>query len=243
MSTPRFLVSSEALSGDRTVISGCELHHLRVRRVRIGSSVILIDGRGQQRDGILTALGREQAVIALTPHQPPRRESHLRLVLAQAMLKADKMDLVIEKATELGVAEFLVFSSERSLGHPSPHRLARWDRIARSAAKQCQRSVLPVFSPFLSFQDVLLRSEDPRLLFWEGARTQSLNDQPSPSPHGILAVVGPEGGFSPKEAQQAEAHGFRSTTLGPRILRAETAALVAVTLCQFRWGDLNRAER
>jgi 16S rRNA (uracil1498-N3)-methyltransferase len=243
VSTPRFLVSSEALSGHQVVITGSELHHLRVRRVRLGSSVVLIDGRGQQRDGIVTALGREQVVVSLTPGQPLQRESHLRLVLAQAMLKADKMDLVIEKATELGVAEFLVFASERSLGHPSADRLARWDRIARSAAKQCQRSMLPVFEHPLAFHDVLSRPEELRLLFWEGACTRTLDDQVPASPSSVLAVVGPEGGFSPNEAQQTEAHGFRSISLGPRILRAETAALVAIALCQFRWGDLNRADR
>ena len=238
MSVPRFLVSSEALRTDRAVISGSELHHLRVRRVRIGSPVTLTDGQGQERCGVLTALGREQAVVSLTPFRAARCESRLRLVLAQAVLKADKMDWVIEKATELGVAEFIVFVSEHSLGKPSAERQARWNRIARSAAKQSQRSVVPAVRGPFSFQELLLCPGDMRLLFWEGTQ-RDLPTVPALTPSSALvAVIGPEGGFTLEEAARAESSGFHSVTLGPRILRAETAALVAVSLCQYRWGDL-----
>ena len=236
---PRFLVSPELLSGSRAVLTGMEFHHLRVRRLHTGSEVILTDGRGHQRAGVLVVLERQQAVVALRPEEPPQRESRLRLVLAQAALKADKMDLIVEKATELGVSEILLFNCERSIGHPSPQRHARWQRIARGAMKQSQRSTAPSLVGPISFEQLLSRPEPLRLLFWEGEFVASLADV-NGAPEAILAVVGPEGGFSAAEIEQAAARGFHAVGLGPRTLRAETAALVAAALCQFLWGDLNR---
>jgi 16S rRNA (uracil1498-N3)-methyltransferase len=239
---PRFLVSPEILSGSRAVLTGTELHHLRVRRLRAGKEVILSDGRGRQRTGVVVALERRKAVIALMPDMPPVRESHLRLVLAQAALKADKMDLIVEKTTELGVSEIVVFNCERSIGHASPHRHVRWQRIAGGAMKQSQRSTMPALVGPISFEQLLSRPEPLRLLFWEGEFVASLLDVKTGAPEAILAVVGPEGGFSAVEVEQASAHGFHTVGLGPRTLRAETAAVVVTALCQFRWGDLNRRQ-
>ena len=239
---PRFLVSPHFLLGSRAVLTGMELHHLRVRRLHVGSQVILSDGLGHQRAGVLVALERQQAVVSLMPEEPPQRESRLRLVLAQAALKADRMDLIVEKATELGVSEILVFNCERSIGHPSPHRHARWQRIARGAMKQSQRSAAPAVVGPISFEQLLSRPEPLRLLFWEGEFVASLTDVKNGAPDAILAVVGPEGGFSAAEVEQASGCGFHAVGLGPRTLRAETAAVVAAALCQFLWGDLNRRQ-
>jgi 16S rRNA (uracil1498-N3)-methyltransferase len=236
---PQFLVSPELLSGTRALLTGPELHHLRVRRLHTGSEVILSDGSGHQRMGVVVALDRQQAVIAFKPDLPPLRESHLRLVLAQAALKADKMDLIIEKATELGVSEIVVFNCERSLGHPSLHRQARWQRIASGAVKQSQRSSAPALVGPIPFEQLLWRTEPLRLLFWENEFAASLADVNGAS-EAILAVVGPEGGFSAAEVEQASVRGFHPVGLGPRTLRAETAAVAAAALCQFLWGDLNR---
>ncbi|HEX7408649.1 MAG TPA: 16S rRNA (uracil(1498)-N(3))-methyltransferase [Candidatus Binatia bacterium] len=244
MTPPRFLVSPETLTGTQALLAGPELRHLRVRRLRIGSDLILSDGRGHQRHGVVVALDRHHAVISLSPNQLPERESPLHLVLAQASLKADKMDLVVEKATELGASELLVFTSERSLGHPSVDRQERWQRIARSAAKQCQRSTVPPIGAPICFDDLLSRREVLRLLFWEGHPARSVaSAERHPGAHEVLMVIGPEGGFSTAEAERAAAAGFQLLSLGPRVLRAETAALAAVTLCQFLWGDLSRSER
>lgn len=239
MSTPRFLVSSAALAGDQAVISGAELHHVRVRRLRIGCRVALTDGQGHEREGVLTELSRGHAVVSLAQPHATERESSLRLVLAQALLKGNKMDLVVQKATELGAAEVLVFPSERSLRSISSERRARWERIAASAAKQAQRRVVPPVIPLASLREVLSHAVDLRICFWEAAATSS---GPRPSTvTSVLALVGPEGGFSADEAAQAAACGCLLVQLGPRILRAETAAIVALTLCQYHWGDLRPA--
>jgi 16S rRNA (uracil1498-N3)-methyltransferase len=186
-------------------------------------------------------LDRHRAVIHLGNTLSQQRESPLHLVLAQALLKADKLDLVIEKTTELGVTEVLIFTSDRTIGGASENRRSRWNRIAQSAAKQCQRSAVPRVEGPVPFDAVLDRCAGGlRLLLWEGfshsgpgiARHQ-LQDRAA-----VLAAVGPEGGFSPREVGRAAAAGFHIVGLAPRILRAETAAIAAVTLCQFFWGDL-----
>jgi 16S rRNA (uracil1498-N3)-methyltransferase len=240
MTLPRFLVEPHLLVGARAVISGAELRHLRVRRLRPGSALILSDAHGHQRRGFVVRVDRHRAVIDLTDEELPGRESPLRLVLAQAVLKADRMNAIVEKATELGVSEIVLFTCERSLGRPSSERLLRWNRIARSATKQSQRSNVPVLKGPIPWADLLqLPANCLGLLFWEGAKeTTSTGRRPLEHPAEILAVVGPEGGFTQGEGEQAESAGFVPLALGPRILRAETAAIAAVTLCQFLWGDL-----
>lgn len=243
MTSPRFLVAPEALSGTHAVLTGPQLRHLRARRLRSGGQLVLADGTGRQRQGVVISVDRHQAVIALSCDQPVRRDSALHLTLAQALLKGDKLDWVIEKATELGVAEFVLFTSERTVGRASAERNARWTRLARSAAQQCQRSRLPSIAGPVSFEHVIARrSEALRLFFWEQQESGGLVElrRQHPKSSSILAVVGPEGGFSPVEAQGAAAAGLQLLGLGPRILRAETAALTAISLCQFLWGDLDR---
>lgn len=237
---PQFIVDPEALREPRVVLRGPELHHLRVRRLFCGSELLLSDGRGTQRKGVVLELERGQAIISIMSDQAVQRESALRLVLAQAVLKADKMDFVVEKATELGIAELVFFFSERCIADPSAARQARWQRIAQSAAKQGQRSTVPAIAALARLEDVLARRETLRLLFWEGAGAGSLRAVQSacPAPASVLAIVGPEGGLSAAEAQCAAASGARLVSLGPRILRAETAAMVAATLIGFVWGDL-----
>lgn len=246
MSIPQFIVGPESLVGNRATLTGPELHHLRVRRLRVGSDVILCDGCGQQRYGTVLQIDRRQAVIGLTSTQPSVQESPLHLLLAQALLKSDKLDVVVEKATELGVSGLIFFSCARSLGRVAAGREARWERVARSATKQCQRSSVPTIIGPISFDELLSQyTATLRLLFWEGGPVDGLlaAQRAHPQTDSVLAVVGPEGGFSAAEAQRATAAGFRSVGLAHRILRAETAALVAVTLCQFLWGDLVRGER
>jgi len=240
MTRPRFLVSPGALTETRIALTGTELHHLRVRRLRVGSQLIVSDGQGTQKLGTLVALNRNQALIHLEADEEPPRESPLRLVLAQAALKADRMDLVIEKATELGVSEVQVFSCERSLAQPSDERCARWQRIARSAAKQCQRSTVPLLTAPVPFDTVLTRAASLRILFWEGFGNQPTGRMIGQHrPSDALIMIGPEGGFTAGEVDRAAAQGFQLWSLGPRVLRAETAALTAVALCQFLWGDLH----
>lgn len=241
MSSARFLVESSELDCDSLQLRGEELRHLRARRLGPGAEIVLLDGTGRQRRATIEVVTSKRAQLRLHAEATSIKshESHLRLELAQAALKADKLDLVIEKATELGVSGVAVFTSARCVSKPDPGRADRWQRVARSAAKQCRRSTVPGVRGPLGFDEVLsATTSGPRLLFWEGATSVRLEARFVTPPEAILAVVGPEGGFDPKEIAAARAAGFEIVGLGPRILRAETAAIVVVALCQRLWGDL-----
>ena len=246
MTLPRFLVAPEALSGPHAVLTGPQLRHLRARRLRAGSELVLGDGAGRQRWGVVIRVDRHQAVIQLKDVQSPQRDSALHLTLAQALLKSDKLDWVIEKGTELGVSEFVLFTCERSLGRAAGTRQVRWARLARSAAQQCQRSKLPSITGPVSFEEVIARrSEALRVFFWEQDQPGNLTELHRQRPHAssVLVVIGPEGGFSAAEAERAAAAGLQLVGLGPRILRAETAAVAVASVCQFLWGDLGQGGR
>jgi 16S rRNA (uracil1498-N3)-methyltransferase len=157
------------------------------------------------------------------------------------------MDFVVEKATELGVYRIIPFASVHAVAKldaaKAERRAARWQKIALSAAKQCGRARMPKVMPLCEFRDLLAwaRPNTLRLFFWEKAPPKSLlqmRDKRGDT-GSVLIAIGPEGGFSAEEARAAAAHGFELVSLGLRILRAETAAVTAVSLAQFLWGDLH----
>lgn len=189
----------------------------------------------------MVGIADSEAMIAIEQASDAKalaaNESRFALTLAQAVLKSDKTDLVVQKATELGVHEIILHVSERCIARPSPDRVRRWERIARAAAKQCQRAHIPQICGPVTFSDLI---HAPRrgggLLFWENAPlTARWPDTPGAS---LVAVVGPEGGFTEPEVNAARSSGFDVVGLGPRVLRAETAAIAAIVLCQQRWGDM-----
>jgi 16S rRNA (uracil1498-N3)-methyltransferase len=236
---PRFLIEHAAAPGEVVTLCTDEAKHARVRRLGVGDAVALFDGGGRSYLGHLESLSRQAAVVRVSETLPERDgESALALTLAVAALKADRFDWVVEKATELGVARIQPFTSAFTLAHPSRHRQARWRQIALSAAKQCGRSVAPAIEPPLSFAAVLALPAAGRILFAEDGSGTSVARLALDAPPSLLAIVGAEGGFSPAEIAAARAADCHLAALGPRLLRAETAAVVAVALCQARWGDL-----
>lgn len=245
-----FFIDPEDLQGTRVTIGGKEARHMgKVLRLKPGMVVGLSDGCGMQGEARIRSLTRDQVVLEVLRRFPSRREPAGELVVAQAMLKDQKMDLLLRQLTELGMTRWLPFISERSVPQPDERRqasrAARWVRIAREAVKQCRRGRIPELSPVGRLDDVLKEGScfDTRIMFWEGAR-QSLPMMAESDPGGarrVLMIVGPEGGFSDDEASAAEQAGFRLATLGPRILRAETATVAAGTLVQHLYGDLRQA--
>lgn len=200
---------------------------------------MLIDGRGREARGTLTTIDCDAATVRIDEEGPlpSPRESPLPLTLAQALLKAEKLDLVVQKATELGVHEIVLYVSARCVAGASKRRIQRWERIAREAAKQSQRALIPPISGPLAFGDLLsLPHGGARLVFWE--QISGAGHWPAPAAGSVLVVVGPEGGLTAGEIEAARAAGFHAVGLGPRLLRAETAAIAALVVCQQRWGDL-----
>lgn len=233
---PRFVIATPAAVGDVIRLTRDEARHARVRRLTLGDAVALFDERGHSCVGAVSAVARDHIAVRVTAVRPPdEHESGLDLTLAIGLLKADKLDWVIEKATELGVTRLQPFASQHTLAQPSAARRTRWQQIARAAAKQCGRSRVPLVAPPCDLAAVL-QAPATRLLLAEHGTTVPLASVDAAGP--LVLIVGAEGGFSAAELAAARAAGAHLIGLGPRILRAETAAVAALALCQARWGDL-----
>lgn len=232
----RLFVPSEQRIGTRVRIVGTELKHLRTLRLAPGDRLVVFDETGEEHDVRLERLAGRVAEAAIVGSRRPEREPALALTLAPSLLKGTKMDLVVEKATELGVAAIAPVVSRHAVGRGAA--VARWRRIALAAAKQCGRTSVPAVAEPVDLRTLLAA---PRaglgVLAWEGEETRRLADLPAVA-SAVTLVVGPEGGFATDEVEAARGHGFTTLRLAPRVLRAETAALVAVALCQHRWGDV-----
>jgi 16S rRNA (uracil1498-N3)-methyltransferase len=217
----------------------------RVLRLRVGDHVLLLDNSGREYEVELTALTATAAQGVLLASSEGAGEPNVRLVLYQALIKGQRFDWVLEKGTELGVAGFVPVLSSRSLvrsAEASSARLERWRRVVVEAAEQSGRCRLPEISPPLPFDDACASAAGLRILPWEGERDVTLGDLLAA--HQAAAVVslfiGPEGGFPLEEVRLARRLGVRTVSLGRRILRAETAAIVAAALVLHELGDLKR---
>ncbi len=245
----RFFISSYALITNRgqlsVQMSGPEFHHLRhVLRLDVGAQIALYDERGTTYHGTLTHLAKDHAEVRLTDTVPPSAPT-FRLTLAQSVLKGSKMDLVVEKATELGVHTIIPFFSDFTVARiPSAkqaERVARWRRLAQAAAKQSGSRLPEIASP-LSFETLLHSSPSHALKVICSEREHNIHlkafAEDFPTPDAVWIAVGPEGGFSSQEMEHARAAGYVPLSLGPSVLRAETASMSAVALCQFLWRDI-----
>jgi len=242
-SPPRFHVPGAA-PGARLALPEHAAHHAReVLRLRSGAHVRVFDGKGAEFEAQLDEVTRRTVFACLGGAVAPRAESPLRLVLAVSPLKGDRMELVVQKATELGVAGIwpVVTFRTDAAARPALHgsRGERWERVAAGAAEQCGRAVVPEVAPTTTLDELVTRKFDSQrvvLLETPGhAPLTSIAIEPSRS---LLLLVGPAGGFQSSETEALREAGFVPASLGPRILRAETAAVVAVAIAQALWGDL-----
>jgi 16S rRNA (uracil1498-N3)-methyltransferase len=243
----RFFVPKQNIRASRATLGGTELEHMRkVLRLGVGDRVVLFDDEGCEHEGTIASISAGAAEIAIATSSRPERESPLALTLAQALGKGDKLDFVVEKATELGIAAVLPFVCRRTVPKlerdAAARRGERWRRIALGAAKQSGRTRVPEIYELVDFSTVVSRSSpfDLKILFWEGEQSRGLRQLHEKNPRlaSLLLVVGPEGGFTAEEAALATENGFHAVGLGRRILRTETAAVAAAALAQFLWGDM-----
>lgn len=235
----RLYVPRTQVDGLRIRIAGPELRHLRALRLGAGERLLVFDDVGTEHEVRIERMGGRAAEGVILSTHRPARESRLDLTLAAGLLKGAKMDLVVEKATELGVRRIAPVLCRHAVAQGV--RLERWRRIALAATKQSGRTTRPRIDPPALF-DALVAEPWPglRVMAWEGERERSLTAL-SAATDAVVVLVGPEGGFAEDEVAAARAHGFVTVTLAPRILRAETAAIAVATLCQHRWGDLSTA--
>lgn len=232
----RFHSTGPLVAGNHVFLTGEEMHHARVTRLREGEEIEIFDGSGRTATGRVVALGTSQWEVEIVADAPVR-ESPRKIVLAMAVINLDRFELVLQKATELGVVEIVPLLTERL--EIRPERFAgkgdRWRKIIFEAVKQCGRAVVPTLGENASLSTVLLR-QGTKFIFDADHPISPQGDLLDP----LILLIGPEGGWSEGELAVAAASGARFEHLGPRRLRAETAAIVATTLIAARYGDLRQ---
>ncbi len=233
---------------DTIEIKGTDAHHLlHVLRAKEGQELLVVDDENRTARMRMTAFSSDTVTLSLVEVLELDTESPIEISLAQCLLKADKMDFVVQKAVELGVKRILPIESRNCVvrydDKKKEARRQRWQRVADEAAKQCGRSALAEVFGIVELAEFLAgidSSDDMELLFcYENEVQHSMKEylRQSSARH-ICLLIGPEGGFNPEEAELVEKAGGASVTMGPRILRAETAALAAISAVQYEKGDL-----
>jgi 16S rRNA (uracil1498-N3)-methyltransferase len=243
---PRFYVSQPRIENGRLRVKGDEVRHIRkVLRLKAGDELVVFDGVGKEYEGRIVEEGPSSVEIMVQNIFISEKESHLGVTLAQSLLKGEKMDYLIQKATELGVKEIVPFLSSRSVPRfektNALKRHRRWEKIAVEASKQCGRGVVPRIEPLQDYSEMVqnISPDFLRLVLWEkeGVRLKEILEG-SEEKKQIFFIVGPEGGLNPEEVGLAKQNGFAPVTLGKRILRAETASLCFLSILQYEWGDI-----
>ncbi|HFC8511738.1 16S rRNA (uracil(1498)-N(3))-methyltransferase [Neisseria subflava] len=238
---PRFYVDF-ALSPDSVVeLPDNVVRHLNVLRVKNTEEIVLFNGNGKSYPALPEVLEKRRASVRILREEATDNESPLNITLVQAVSAAERMDFTLQKSVELGVAEIRPVISERCVvrlsGERAEKRVARWQEIVVSACEQSGRNIVPKVLPLTTYAQALqqLPQETTKLLMSLN-RAQKLSDV-RPQSGKVVFMVGPEGGWTEKEEQQAFDAGFQSVTLGKRVLRTETASLAAIAAMQTLWGD------
>ena len=238
---PRFYVDF-ALSPDSVVeLPDNVVRHLNVLRVKNTEEIVLFNGNGKAYPALPEVLEKRRASVRILREEATDNESPLNITLVQAVSAAERMDFTLQKSVELGVAEIRPVISERCFvrlsGERAEKRVARWQEIVVSACEQSGRNIVPKVLPLTTYAQALqqLPQETTKLLMSLN-RAQKLSDV-RPQSDKVVFMVGPEGGWTEKEEQQAFDAGFQSVTLGKRVLRTETASLAAIAAMQTLWGD------
>jgi len=242
MRLTRVHVAGPLASGSRRTIEGDAANHIaRVLRLERGDALTVFDGRGGEYAARIEEFRKGAVIVAVAERSAAERESPLSLTLAQGVSRGERMDWVVQKATELGVSRIVPVLTERTVVKLGPQQAERkvlhWQGIATAACEQSGRDRIPVVDLPLSLPEFLRGAgQAGRVLLSPAARLR-VADLPRPDGE-VVVLIGPEGGLAEAEQQAALAAGFVGVRLGPRVLRTETAAVAALTLFQHHFGDL-----
>ena len=245
----RFFVTENCFHGDKVVLlDNDQTHQIRdVLRLRPADQIIVLDNAGWEYRVSLTKVTHEQIVGEVGQKQPAAGEPQTQITLYQSLLTRDKFELVLQKCTEVGVSRFAPVITARSLVRENavkPEKLDRWQRIITEAAEQSARGRIPDLLPPVSFEKAIqeLSSFEKNLIAWPAEGSSPIRVALHPTdkniPKTIALLIGPEGGFTNEEVESAKKNGATAITLGPRILRTETAAIVAATLILYELGQM-----
>ncbi|MCB2386264.1 16S rRNA (uracil(1498)-N(3))-methyltransferase [Thalassolituus alkanivorans] len=242
MSGPRIYSAAALSSGLRTELDDQAFAHLiRVLRMNDGDPVRLFNGDGHEYAGQLCDVQKKSASVLVGDILRSEADTPLKLQLGQVVSKGDRMDFTIQKATELGISDITPLWSERCevrlKGERLDKKMEHWQKVAISACEQSGRNRIPTINQPQYFADWAKNNNADVRLLLHPHRQKPLRDYPQPA--SVALLVGPEGGFSEQEVEMAMSSGFAGLTLGPRILRTETAALAALSVFQFQWGDFS----
>jgi 16S rRNA (uracil1498-N3)-methyltransferase len=230
---PRFYCPASLQTGLALSLPAGAARHVQVLRMQPGDVITLFNGEGGEFDATVTRMGRSEVEVEVGTHHTVEREAARAVHLLAGITANDRMDWLVEKATELGVASITPLMAERSVlklkGERAEKKIAHWQGVAVAAAEQCGRNRVPVIHPAVSLTDwVKKTAPGARWVLSLSEGTQAITQMPAVN--AVTVLSGPEGGLSPSEEAAALAAGFASVTLGPRVLRAETAPLAVLAL-------------
>lgn len=240
---PRFHVPQPLAAGQQLELPADVAHHINVVRMEPGDTLTLFNGDGGEYTAVLTEVQKKKAWAELKVFDPREAELPFAVTLAQALPEGSKMDWIIEKAVELGVAGIQPLAARRCVVRLSAERaekkLEHWNGIVVSASEQCGRNRLASVAAPLEFRDWIAQQDLHKRVILTPRATESLADWARHQPAQALSImVGPEGGFSDEEEAEALRHGAQPLSIGPRVLRTETAALAAVSILSAAWGGI-----
>lgn len=240
----RFFIEPEQMLPDFLVLTGENAQHARVLRLKSGESVLVCDGNGQECLCTVSDVSPDQISLVVQSRQESESEAAVAVSVYMAFSKGDKLEHVIQKATELGANEIIAFPSARCVSKPDEKslrkKLERWQKIAASAAEQSGRGRIPQVLTLSTYQEALNRASqaDKALLFYENEQATTLKMALSGGGYRTVSLItGPEGGLEPSEVLQAQNAGLQVCTLGKRILRCETAPLCALSAVMYDAGE------
>lgn len=240
----RFFVTPEEMAPNFFVLTGENAAHAKVLRLKLGEEVLVCDGEGHECLCSISDIAPEQVSLVVKERGEATSEAHVKVSVYMAFPKADKLEHVIQKATELGAYEIVAFTSTRCISRPDEKslkkKLERWQKIAASAAEQSGRGCIPRVITLKSYQEALDRAAqaDLSILFYENERATTLRMALESGKYSTVSLLtGPEGGLEPLEVEKAKDAGLRICTLGRRILRCETAPLCALSAVMYASGE------
>ncbi len=240
----RFFVTPEEMQPDFLVLTGENAKHAKVLRLKCGENVLVCDGMGRECVCTVSDVSEGQISLVVSDRRESETEADVRVSVYMAFPKADKLEHVIQKATELGAYEIVAFPSARCVSRPDDKslkkKLERWQKIAASAAEQSGRGRIPEVLVLPSYQQALERAAqaDKAILFYENEEARTLHASLSQSSWNTVSILtGPEGGLEPGEVEKARNSGLEVCTLGKRILRCETAPLCALSAIMYHAGE------
>lgn len=230
----RFFIPPHSIQGQKVILPETIAHQLRnVLRMRLGSHIVVLDNQGWEYEIELTEIERKSAIGQVLEKRLAPGEPSIQLTLYQSILKKHNFELVLQKGTEIGVTRFVPMITERTIvSDVKDSKLDRWERIITEAAEQSRRGKLPELHEPIEFEQVLaeVAQFDLALIPYEEEKTQRISDMLPQKCNSVAILIGAEGGFSEAEIEQAKSAGIYPVTLGKRILRAETAAIVACAI-------------